>query len=56
MTDVAPRLQEFWLRRNRLLSRLEELRTQIDAWFMAPENATPSMHALAELEGLLASR
>ena len=56
MNEVAPRLQAFWLRRNRLLARIEELGTQIDAWFMDPANAAPTMHALAELEGLLASR
>jgi|EndMetStandDraft_8_1072994.scaffolds.fasta_scaffold1150767_2 hypothetical protein len=56
MNEVAPQLQQFWLRRHRLLVRLDELRSQIDAWFVEPENTVPSMHALAKLEGLLASR
>lgn len=34
MNEVAPQLQQFRERRNRLLARLDELRSQIDAWFL----------------------
>ena len=56
MADVAPRLQTFWTRRNRLLVHLDEIRGRIDTWFLQPGNAVPTMHQLAELEGLLAQR
>jgi hypothetical protein len=56
MADVAPRLQTFWARRNRLLVHLDELRDKIDAWFLDPSTTVPTMHQLAELEGLLAQR
>ena len=56
MADVAPRLQRFWTRRNRVLLVLDDLRQQIDDWFLDPEATVPTMHKLAELEGLLAER
>jgi hypothetical protein len=56
MADVAPRLQQFWTRRHRLLRILDDLRQQIDDWFLDPASTVPTMHQLAELEGLLAER
>jgi len=56
MADVAPRLQSFWTRRNRLLVHLDEIRDQIDAWFIDPATTVPTMLQLAELEGLLGQR
>jgi hypothetical protein len=56
MAEIAPRLQEFWVRRNRLLATLDEVRDQIDTWFLDPETAVPSIPRLAQLEGLLANR
>ena len=54
--DVAPRLQSFWTRRNRLLVHLDEIRAQIDEWFLDPSTTVPTMLELARLEGLLAQR
>ena len=54
--DAAPRLQSFWTRRNRLLVHLDEIRAQIDEWFLDPSTTVPTMLELARLEGLLAQR
>ena len=56
MADVAPRLQEFWVRRQRLLTTLDDIRARIDDWFLDPKATLPTMLQLAELEGLLAHR
>jgi hypothetical protein len=56
LADVAPRLQQFWTRRHQVLTVLDGLRQQIDEWFLDPEITVPTMHRLAELEGLLAQR
>ena len=56
LADVAPHLQQFSARRQRLLTTLDEIRQKIDAWFLEPETTVPTMHQLAQLEGLLAQR
>jgi hypothetical protein len=56
MADVAPRLQQFWTRRHRLLTVLDDLRRQIDDWFLDPATTVPTISQLAVLEGLLAQR
>jgi hypothetical protein len=56
LADVAPRLQEFWTRRHNVLTVLDDLRQKIDEWFLDPATTVPTMHQLAQLEGLLAQR
>jgi hypothetical protein len=53
---ISPILQRFFSRRERLLEVLTRTGVKVSGWYEHRRETEPTLHELAELEGMLAER